>query len=66
MVKVPITSYIYYINKIDFLINKKSKEYKSNLVLRKELKEIMIGLLLGDGNMQTFFETGKTWRLRIL
>ena len=48
------------------LINKKSKEYKSNLVLSKELKEIMIGLLLGDGNMQTFSKTGKTGRLRIL
>lgn len=26
----------------------------------------MIGLLLGDGNMQTFSKTGKTWRLRIV
>jgi len=26
----------------------------------------MIGLLLGDGNMQTFSKTGKTWRFRIL
>jgi len=47
-------------------MNKKSKEYKSNLVLSDRLKEIMIGLLLGDGNMQTFTKTGKTWRLRIL
>lgn len=39
---------------------KKTKEYKANLILDKKLKEIMVGLLLGDGNMQTFSETGKT------
>jgi hypothetical protein len=26
----------------------------------------MVGLLLGDGNMQTFTKTGLTWRFRIL
>jgi hypothetical protein len=26
----------------------------------------MIGLLLGDGNLQTFSKNGNTWRLRIL
>lgn len=26
----------------------------------------MVGLLLGDGNMQTFSKTGSTWRFRIL
>jgi hypothetical protein len=40
--------------------NKKNKNYKSSLVLNNKLKEIMIGLLLGDGNMQTFSKTGKT------
>jgi len=36
------------------------------MVLNEELKQIMVGLLLGDGNMQTFTRTGTTWRLRIL
>jgi LAGLIDADG DNA endonuclease family len=36
------------------------------LILNDKLKQIMIGLLLGDGNMQTFSKTGKTWRFRIL
>jgi len=48
------------------IVNKKSKEYKSKLVLSEELKQIIIGLLLGDGNMQTFTKTGVTWRLIIL
>jgi len=46
--------------------NKKSKEYKRNLKLNQNLKEIMVGLLLGDGNMQTFSSSGTTWRLRLL
>jgi hypothetical protein len=48
------------------IINKKSKAYKANLILDKRIKEIMVGLLLGDGNMQTFTQEGKAWRLRIL
>jgi hypothetical protein len=48
------------------IVNKKNKDYKSKLVLNDKLKEILIGLLLGDGNMQTFTQTGKSWRLRIL
>lgn len=48
------------------IIDKKKKEYKSNLILDFNLKEIMIGLLLGDGNLQTFSNTGNTWRLRII
>jgi hypothetical protein len=48
------------------IIDKKKKEYKSNLILNNNLKEIMIGLLLGDGNLQTFSKNGNTWRLRIL
>jgi hypothetical protein len=42
------------------MINKKSKVYKSKLVLSQELKQILVGILLGDGNMQTFTKTGKT------
>jgi hypothetical protein len=42
------------------IINKKNKEYKLKLVLNDKLKEILIGLLLGDGNMQTFTKIGKT------
>lgn len=36
------------------------------MVLNDKFKEILIGLLLGDGNMQTFTHIGKTWRLLIL
>lgn len=36
------------------------------MVLDNNLKEILVGLLLGDGNMQTFSITGETWRFRIL
>jgi hypothetical protein len=32
-------------------VDKKSKNYKTNLILNDRLKEIMVGLLLGDGNM---------------
>jgi len=42
------------------IIDKKKKEYKSSLILDFNLKEIMIGLLLGDGNLQTFSDTGNT------
>lgn len=48
------------------IVDKKSKNYKTNLILNDRLKEIMVGLLLGDGNMQTFSKTGKTWRFRLL
>lgn len=36
------------------------------MILNDQLKEIMVGLLLGDGNMQTFSKKGKTWRFRFL
>lgn len=36
------------------------------MILDNHLKEIIVGLLLGDGNMQTFSKDGKTWRLRII
>jgi len=42
------------------ILDKKNKEYKANLILDDRLKEIMVGLLLGDGNLQTFSKTGKT------
>jgi hypothetical protein len=42
------------------IVNKKNKDYKSKLVLNHKLKDILIGLLLGDGNMQTFTQTGKS------
>jgi hypothetical protein len=42
------------------IFNKKSKEYKSKLVLSDELKQIIIGIILGDGNLQTFTKTGVT------
>jgi len=48
------------------IIDKKNKEYKASLILDDKIKEIMIGLLLGDGNLQTFSKTGKTWRLRLI
>ena len=32
----------------------------------RHLKEIKVGLLLGDGNMQTFSKTSSTWIFRIL
>jgi hypothetical protein len=41
-------------------IDKKTKEYKANLILDDRLKGILVGLLLGDANMQTFSKTGKT------
>jgi hypothetical protein len=48
------------------LLIKKNKEYKWKLVLNNKLKEILIDILLGDGNMQTFIQIRKTLRLRIL
>lgn len=46
-------------------MNKKLKLYKESLVLTNDMRGIIVGLLLGDANMQTFTQHGKTWRLRI-
>ena len=47
-------------------MNKKSKFYKDSLVLTNDMRGIIVGLLLGDANLQTFTKHGKTWRLRIV
>lgn len=46
-------------------MNKKLKLYKDSLVLTNEMRGIIVGLLLGDANLQTFTSHGTTWRLRI-
>jgi len=66
MDKEPITILYFFNKSYRPFINKKSKVNKGNLVLDRHLKEIMVGLLLGDGNMQTFSKTGSTWRIIIL
>lgn len=42
------------------------KSYKNSLVLTKEMRGIIVGLLLGDANLQTFTSHATTWRLRIV
>ena len=48
------------------MLNKKLKSYKDSLVLTNDMRGIIVGLLLGDANLQTFTKEGKTWRLRII
>ena len=39
---------------------------KTDLVLNQGQKDLIVGTLLGDGNLQTFSSTGSTWRYRAL
>lgn len=48
------------------MLNKKLKSYKDSLVLTNNMRGIIVGLLLGDANLQTLTRDGKTWRLRII
>lgn len=48
------------------LMLKTSATYKKSVVLTDHLQAVLVGLLLGDANMQTFSKTGKTWRVRLL
>jgi len=44
--------------------SKQIEEYKNNLRLNKKQKDIIVGLLLGDGHLETQ-NSGKTFRLKI-
>ena len=43
--------------------SKKIEDYKKNLKLSKQQKEILIGLMLGDGHLET--QDNRTYRLKI-
>lgn len=43
---------------------KEVREYKSNLKLTKEQREVLVGLLLGDGHLETQ-DNGRTYRLKV-
>jgi hypothetical protein len=47
-------------------MKKTLKSYKESLVLTNDMRGIIVGLLLGDANLQTFTSHGTTWRLRIV
>ncbi len=44
--------------------SKQIEEYKKTLKLTKKQKEILVGLILGDGHLETLNE-GKTYRLKV-
>ena len=43
---------------------KQIEEYKKTLKLTKKQKEILVGLILGDGHLETL-NNGKTYRLKV-
>jgi hypothetical protein len=43
------------------MLNKKLKSYKDSLVLTNDMRRIIVGLLLGDADLQTFTKPRRNW-----